>query len=439
MPDEMTQQASSDVEESTRMITLTEAFADRFPTGSSWARQALASIGVDFTPDVLVHDMAAGWIRHGDESAPLIDTLWVLTADQLGIGQTNAGSGTPRWIPLAAVVAMDAIDESPLPLQTVELTLAGGLVMTVGWPDRFTDRVVAVLTAMLSGTPVPPDDRSEGSMPRELSDPAVSAGVLDPSSLDELAPSEWVDPGADPAQGQVLGSIWSDESELPASPFGAEPLGEEPLGGAEGGVSFEPRGTADDWVNPFDIMDTSVANAPFSPLDHAEEPVATSDFSVDPVGTVAETPGFDVRPELPVLRSDDPGAPWNRAGVTWPPPVAGVTYVGGHGSQPRKRKNGTLSFSPRGIEASGSGLQSWSLHIEWLEVTAMRIEGTDEVMFTEGVRIDASSSALIVELVDGTKTFFEVRLRRPGSLRSPLAPLLLLVDNIKGYRATGGR
>lgn len=491
----MTPSGGAGMGESSEMITLTQAFASRFPAGSSWARQALAGIGVDFSDDVLVHDICAGWLRL-DDAAPLVDTLWVLTDDKLGIGQTNAGAGDPRWIPLTAVVAIDAIDDSPLPLLAVEMHLAGGMVMCAGWPEPFAEHLVALLVDRSTSTPTTSGSESTDTMPRELADPTVSAAVLGTSSLEDLDPSAWVEGSvgitdvADapatrvPATDTPIGT--PGPTDPPAS--GLPPAGWYTPSESDEGVSFAPSGDLDagaisgGWVNPFDVMDPAIANADFGSgfSTDSHDPAVTAGFGARPSNTDAATfdapasaepipdgPGLDpseavlddffgeldhapITESVPLAQGGNPDgatvveldphasdAPWNNRSVQWPAPVSGVTYVGGHPEQTRKRKNGTITFAPGGVRVAGSGLQSWDLDLPWTHVTKVRAEGTDEVMFTEGVRIEPSSSALIVELIDGAKVYFEVRMRRPGSLRSPLAPVLQLAADIRSYRATG--
>lgn len=338
-------------------------------------------------------------------------------------------------------------------------------------------------------------------MPRELADPAVSAAVLDASSLEDLDPSEWVERsvGTDTIPSAPASPAVPTEppaSGLPPASWYTPDLGDE-------GVSFAPSGDADagaiaeGWVNPFDVMDPAIANADFTRSDFtadSRQPSVPSGFDERPATTdpspqtaagqtaagpttagpwsdldfdAPASPGYDdpsdsvlddffgeidhepVTGTVPVtsavpggaepvaLQADAADAPWNHRAVQWPAPLSGVTYVGGHPDQTRKRKNGTITFGPAGLRVAGSGLQSWDLDLPWTQVTKLRIEGTDEVMFTEGVRIEPSSSAVIVELIDGAKVYFEVRMRRPGSLRSPLAPMLQLVADIRSYRATG--
>ena len=128
-------------------------------------------------------------------------------------------------------------------------------------------------------------------------------------------------------------------------------------------------------------------------------------------------------------------APWVRPGLIWPEPQRGVLYLGGHPAHPRKRKNGTLVFSPAGIDVSGTGFQSWAMTMDWAFVDRVEIQGPDELMFADNLKIDASSTALIVCMVDGTRMFFEIRSKRPPSIRAALAPVLILADGIPAYRA----
>jgi hypothetical protein len=114
-----------------------------------------------------------------------------------------------------------------------------------------------------------------------------------------------------------------------------------------------------------------------------------------------------------------------------------VLYLGGHPAHPRKRKNGTMIFSPKGLEVNGSGFQSWEMSMDWAYVHGIEIQGPDEIMFGDHLKIDSASSALIITMVDETRMFFEVRTRRPPSLRAALAPVLLMVENIRTYRVQG--
>ena len=100
-----------------------------------------------------------------------------------------------------------------------------------------------------------------------------------------------------------------------------------------------------------------------------------------------------------------------------------------------KRKNGTMVFSAAGLDVGGSGFQDWSMAIDFAFLDAIEVQGPDEVMFGDNIKIDSTSSALVVSMTDGTRMFFEIRTRRPPSLRSTLAPVLLLVESARSWRA----
>jgi len=409
------------------MIKLNEAITNRFPQGNEWATQALAALAGDFDATTLVHDVAEGWMRRGvGAEAELVDTLFILTNDRLGLGQTGGGVGDPRWVPLSAIIAVDAVDDSPLPLQTIEIELQGGLDMCVGWPETFSERLVAVLIALAEGVAL--DDQAD-AMPRELTDPDGVVG--DVSDLDSLSPSEWVEQPVEQPAEQPAEPV-DDLDELPP------PTGQRKVVAALDFFNSTPQPRP--FESPTDAsVDPATADA-WTTLDarHDAEPLAPDAFETfDPNG-LAEW----VEPLAPAAEpTPAPGAspagppPWATPGMVWPDPLRGVLYLGGHPAHPRKRKNGTMIFSPKGLEVNGSGFQSWEMSMDWAYVEAMEIQGPDEVMFGDHLKIDSTSSALIVTMADQTRMFFEVRTRRPPSLRAALAPVLNMVENIRAYRA----
>ena len=478
------------------MITLNDAITKRFPQGNEWASEALAALSDDIEPTSLVHEVAEGWMRRGaGATAELIDTLFVLTSDRLGMGRTDRDGDEPRWIELRSIVAVDAVDDSPLPLQTIELEHGDDLVVCIGWPEAFTERFIGVLVA-LAGGPDAGESAAE-TMPRELIDP--TALVDDVSDLDSLSPSEWVEgsvaPAADvtvaepdtiePVELAAPEASAEAEAELGESPepetggdrpvvaaldfFNASPAPEsvvEPL------AAPEPTAPVPD---PFSI-DVAAAEAwtsldrqhdtlPLAPdaFEVAHPPFETGPFEAGPFETGPfETAPVETGPFEAASGTFDPGAlgdwmqepvelapptrdasftagppPWQAPGMVWPEPLRGVLYLGGHPGHPRKRKNGTMMFSPNGLEVAGSGFQSWEMNMDWAFVNSLEIQGPDEIMFGDHLKIDSTSSALIITMVDETRMFFEIRTRRPPSLRAALAPVLLMVENIRSHRANG--
>lgn len=504
------------------MIKLADALSQRFPQGNQWATQALGALAGEFDSSTLVHEICEGWMRRGEGAdAELIDTLFIVTNDRLGLGQTNSGAGDPRWIPLSAIIAVDAVDDSPLPLQTIEIELSGGLAMCVGWPDDFSQRLVDVLIALAEGTSIEEGDAE--TMPAELVDP--SALVDDASGLDSMPPSGWVepvvvDPGADtsaldePTFVDVDVEIDADadadadvdvdvieeidaqfdddldagfDDEIDTRFVDTELLDvvvaeTDPDTDADAADDLEdlpaPAGprpivAALDFFNPAPApapqpvpdspwlaVDSDLDGRPLDPdafeisgpfdagaSGAAFEPGAA--FSAEPHRPAAftEAERFDpaafeewIEPLAPSSAPAEPTTsagppPWNLPGMVWPDPLRGVQYLGGHPGHPRKRKNGTMVFSPHGLDVAGSGFQSWEMSIDWAYVEAIEIQGPDEVMFGDNIKVDSTSSALVVTMVDETRMFFEVRTRRPPSLRAALAPVLLMVENIRSHRA----
>lgn len=457
------------------MIKLADALSNRFPQGNEWATQALGALAGEFDPSTLVHELSEGWMRRGSgPDAELVDTLFILTSDRLGLGQTTTGSGDPRWIPLSSVVAIDAVDDSPLPLQTIEIEMAGGVAMCVGWPEAFSARLVDVLVALAEGVSM--DEAEAESMPAELADPSTL--VDDVSGLDSISPSGWVEPDVaetvepEPEPVPEPGPVAVDVDVDVEATGHVEDQADAGLDDLPAPVGPRPVVAALDFFNP--TPDPEPAPRPDSPwldtdddVDHrpvdsaAFEPVTFDSAAFDSApfepgeafspadahrpSAFAEAERFDpaafeewIEPLAPAPTVDPEPAgppPWNLPGMVWPDPLRGVQYLGGHPGHSRKRKNGTMVFSPHGLEVAGSGFQSWDMSIDWAFVEGVEIQGPDEVLFGDNVKIDSTSSALVVTMTDETRMFFEVRTRRPPSLRAALAPVLLMVENIRSHRA----
>lgn len=412
------------------MIKLADAISNRFPQGNDWAAQALRTLEGDLDPATPVHDVVEGWTRDEPTGAPvLIDTLFVLAADRLGLGQVG---GDPRWLALVDIVAVDAVDNSPLPLQTIELELASGETVCVGWPETFSESLVAVLQALAAAAAddARSDDLFSATALDEVSiadEPPATGPKPIVAAIDFLNPAAPPDVVDEPVDGPWPAEPWEAGGFEPAGPMATMP---EPA----------PAEPADPGMFSFDVAaadptlaDDSVSDAWFSVGDtEVGEPAPTaSSFADAPDLTMpADEP---VSPPAPSSGVEPP--PWQTPGMTWPDPLRGVVYLGGHPSHPRKRKNGTMVFSPHGLEVRGGGFHDWEMTMDWGYVDQLDVQGPDEIMFGDQLKIDASSSAVIVVMNDGTRMFFEVRTRRPPSLRSSMAPMLLMVDNIRTWRA----
>lgn len=404
------------------MITLTEALTNRFPLGSAWVRRSLATMGGGIGPHLSVHDVAEGWWRP-DASAEAVTTLFILAEDRLGLGHPD---GEPaRWVPISAITSLDVVDEPDEAVHAVVVGLAGGVRFTVGWPEWFSTLLVEVLSMAPvsvydpagsgpiddgpSTTAMAPAPRGADALPAELDGRADVAP--DPSALDGLGPSPWTESDV-PDIGAVPAGVPTGVVADPVPPVASAPVA--PAAVPVGDPVGLDEGFAHDHAGPA----------------AADEP-PTCDDERDPAASTVESAGEELDPDGPV-------PPWRMPGTVWPDPLRGVGYVGGHPDLPRKRKSGTMIFAPHGLVVSGSGFQSWQLHLEWSRIDRLTIQGADEVMFCDQVKIDPNSSAVCVDTVDGHRVFFEIRMRRPPSLRATLAPLLQMVESIGPWRVAAG-
>jgi hypothetical protein len=463
------------------MLTLGQAIDRRFAQEDPWAREALAVLG-QTGPDDEVHDVAKGWLRIGGDSGTLVDALFVLTASRIGFAQTSQDGLPPQWIPLRSIVALDAIEGLPYPLVTVEVQLSGDVAILVGWPDAFCSIVVDVLTEDLARandqSQAPPEPES---MPEDFADPASTASAADPATLDDLDPSPWQEqdvtepaPGDWAASAQVSSDEPVIEDEAPLStPFSSPPVVEPPtpsapvppagLFGVIGDTgSFDPA--FDELTHDEPTFDESQADEPTAALDESsdESPAGEAPLSSFHSATsalfAASDPEVEERAdaffsdehpeageEIAAFAEEPPpfAAPAPSGGMTppafasrmiqWPEPFRSVVYMGENPNHPRRRKGVTLAFSPAGVTAVSSGFSAWKVHLGWDDVSDLEFQGADEVKFTYDHRIDVNATAAIVGLNDGTAMVFEIKGRRPATLRSSMAPI---VNAVKSHRAS---
>ena len=449
------------------MKNVSEAIDQEFPTDREWARAAISQLGAGFDDSTPVHDLVRGWMRLGAADGVLVDTVFVLTADRLGFGQTEVETPDPLWISLDQIVAIDLIEGVPYPLEAIEVQLAGGLAMFVGWPEGFAGRIVELLRRQLEESLAPSDH-----LPVELSGPFEDVGLHDPSSLDGLAPSNWIEATVDspteaivadrPALGNDL-EIDGSEPEAVREPSDPAPsrlvmpplfaslygspevddesdseLDTEPdLSTAVAAQTFDD---GDDPVGGFDGLGSShheVTEPDAEPTPEEQEREAAADrfFAEMEPEPALESSLFALSeseagfaPTFVSSASDpDTSGPWDNPHMIWPEPFRNVVFLGGHPRHPRRRKGVTMVMGQKGVVAASSGINSWSLQLPWTELLAIEVQGADEVKFTHNHRIDLNSSAVILHHEDGTFLLFEVRSRRPATLRSTLAPVISMV------------
>ncbi len=401
------------------MKTLNEVLAEHFLDSSEWVKHAILGLGDHEDLESNVADVGLGWLRRGgEETGKLIDTVFVLTSSQLGIGQTSPGIGDPRWIPLSAVEGVDAVDGTPYPLQTIEITLTGGMVMCVGWNDNFVGQVISVLTGGETSPSVAAQQvvnrARQDVLPPELVDPSLIAP--DASGLGDISAAAFVEPN-------VVDEFFAnapDPDDAPAS---------EAFVDGSHIVENEPAETT---------VDTTLADEPM--IEETGEPTLDNYFH----GTSFESQaGYDQRvddffdPE--VIHFSEPSAgtsddsPWLQPGIKWPEPIKPVTYLRGLPALGKKRKGGIMVISKAGITATGTTVGRWDVFIEWTEIENLEIYTPDEVRFTENLKIDPKSCVLAVELRHGTSVLFELRSAPAATTKTKLGAVLAMAHQLKTY------
>ena len=317
-------------------------------------------------------------------------------------------------------------------------TSMGDTEVPEGFDRSVDDRPAAPMTPPMAEI----GDESPSSLPSFLA--SAEPGSAAPAAF--MTPIDWAAPDAlddgiapEPAIDRVE-AVDAEDSFDDIQPFDTSvpfdtnvPFDTEPL---------TPEDLLPSWARGGDGMDGDG-------LDRLDSIAAPGAFGVEP--GAFESPAFE-----PIPASVDPGAtapvhataplgapvedgqargPWLAEGLAWPEPIKSVSYLGGVKALPRKRKNGTLVFGPKGLLAAGTGFQSWDLLIEWSTVETVEVMGPDEVAFTEQLKVDINSSVLAVTTIDGDRAQFEVRMRRPPSLRTALVPVFTLVERIRAHRA----
>lgn len=430
------------------MLTLSQALQERFGEAQEWVHDAVGAID-EVSLDSEVHDVAQGWMRVGEGDSRLIDAVFVLTEEGLGFGQPGNGAAE-RWVPLAAVTAIDAIEGTGHPLEAIEIHLSGGMAMLIGLPEQFVEVLVTVLKRQVATSPEP----APATMPRDLGE----AAAADASTLDGLPPSPWVEtdvhagpwapaadrwapPGLEPIDTSASDEVEpasdevepaADTMEVPPTPFAVgTPAFLSRRESPDREVYIDPRGFAETGVETDIEGDEPAAPAGEYRFDASvpfDSPDDIDDESVDPVEEFFAT---DDHGGAALNDTSDVDPHESLRAIPFPEPFKGVSYLGGHPDHPRKRKNSVLVFSTAGVAMTGGGMSGGQFAIPWAQVRSLDVQGADEVKFTHNHRIDLNSSAVIVELRSGDVLVFEVKLRRPATMRSTLAPILSMVRSFR--------
>jgi hypothetical protein len=381
------------------MKTRAEAFGGPFPAGPDWAAQARSRLGMDGGDDQLLVAVCQGWMRLGStRDATLVDTLFVLTADRLGFGQTRFETTDPNWVDLSAVHAIDLIEGVPYPLDAVEVQFVGGLAIFVGWPEEFTNAVLSVLRVNGALPAMAPLFEPDASMPTfdDTVDAEPSPAALDIQPLGPMLDDALAHPVLSSDMFAVAEPDAQDDAPIPDI-FSTE--------GLPAGAQSEDQ--------------LSAEQAFFGHLEADQESDADDDYQGDDT-------------ELPTIpeSAEEVTGPWDDPAIAWPDAFRDSAFLGGHPIHQRRRKTCTVLLERRGLVAATSRTGGWHLHIPWHAVTRLDVQGADEIKFTHNQRVNSDGSVLVADLADGTTLLFEIRAKRPATLRAAVAPIKDVIDGV---------
>jgi hypothetical protein len=403
------------------MTTRAQAFAGPFPAGPDWVSEARSRLGLDGGDHEPVRAVAQGWMRLGStRDATLVDTLFVLTDDQLGFGQTHFETTDPNWIDLSTVHAIDLIEGVRYPLEAIEVQFVGGLAIFVGWPEDFITAVLAVL-------------RANGSMPTMA--PLFSADAMTttaPTSAPVTAPMSTSTPvprAPTPAPPSAAGPT--------AEPDHGAPRSEVPPAGSERAELFSVDEPVDE---PTEATDASDGRTPFDGVFSTEEPTTEQlqaeeaffgDLEAGDEAVDDDEPEVD-QSDLPTVpeSAEEVTGPWDDPSIEWPDAFRDSAFLGGHPVHQRRRKNCTVVLERRGLVAAIPRSGGWHLHIPWHAVARLDVQGADEIKFTHNQRVHSDGSVLVADLADGTTLLFEIRTKRPAILRAAVAPIKDAINGV---------
>ncbi|MEZ5323064.1 MAG: hypothetical protein R2698_13510 [Microthrixaceae bacterium] len=425
------------------MLKMVDSLSTRFPQRSPWAIEALRVLSSELSPSADVLTVNAGhWTSSTRIDATRLDALYLLTDDRIGVAR--AGDTTGSWTPLADVRYVDDLVGPILPMQLIEVTLVDGSTFSAIWPEPFTACLVARLTELaapvehygdlaLSTVAITDtvEDRDRGPFTLDL----VETGRVEAVDLSDRSVVELHGANATlrtDAGGHAVG--FADDRSSDPSPTGRRSSARPAI------LDDRPR-----WATPDPVLDRAM-DAWFA-VD-TPSPVAPAKLAAEFEGT-HEAPRVDVDASPPsTARNENPPdlpseqtrwSEWASENAEssdreWPGPFEGVNFLGSYPTHSRRRKNGTLEFSLSGFSATGGSFQSWSVEGDWASVERLVVQGRDEVLFSEQLKIDSGSSALVFDLTEGRRLYFEIKGRRPPSVRASLEPVLEMLDSLNEAR-----
>jgi hypothetical protein len=366
--------------------------ADGFASGSGNEDTAGGTVSISGgAPEVV------SFVRHGSV---------------FGFGRFGPGQD-PIWIEFSDIVNIDELGEPGPEGPTVEISTVSGLVLVATFPQTFCDSLVDALVASMSeqtGGPVPVVPESVVPVP------VVPVPVVPVPEPRDDAPIEHL-AAASPVEAAPLPGDAGVESGLPPSPvLGANPFAATPT---EPVVPIEPAFSEP--VVPIEpaFSEPVVPIEPAFPEPAFPEPVAQA-AGVEPLlgipvagefpGATSESSGTGALPpdaSIPMWLQD-PADQASASGVVIESESAlvieDVTYIGGHPSAKRKRKKCIGTLTRTSIEITGKGID---IVIPWTDVVSIEAQNPDEARFRISTRIQAESTAIVIQQRDGATVLLE--------------------------------
>ncbi len=326
------------------------------------------------------------------------ESAWFVKASSsFGVGRPSTGED-PIFIPFDAIDAVDELGEPGSDGPTVEISTSSGLVIVATFPQRFCDSLVASLVE---------SSATESSPVRAA--PSVSSVELDGPVDEVVRPSPT--PAANPFAPAMPEQARSGQVGVP----GAGVSGTD-LPSATPGNSVDAASIPEPWSPPVATSEQSAAfrwgEPPAVSADHLigepalapTPPQAESGDEEHRSGGTGALPPDVVLPEwleAPEERAARLDRPIDADSALV---IEEVTYLGGHPDIKRKRKKCIGTVTCDAIEVSGRGV---AISIPWDQVVSIEAQNPDEARFRISTRIHSESTALVVQLRDGSTVLLE--------------------------------
>lgn len=469
------------------MSTLLDALELNCPEAGVWVRQAVGRLESTRLDDSPVHSVIMGRMgMAGVGEAALLETVLVLGADAMGLGQPTTGPPRCRWIPLDSVIEIEDRNQVDGVLMRVDVILESGVRLLLEAPASFIHDLLTALGS-LQGVDVGLDDsdfEDEVFDDGEPEDSNRDGGDDDSARIDDQPSTSGSGAAAEassvPVMAQMEGVTYSSRFETSGTAARAAARSWLKDDRRRGRTPNLPRTGTDGDTDTAGDRPVLEAGRPGLPeADAQADSVHTASevwrWSADGEADTDGGDGWVDAPVVPVVPppgyrgdlDDEPSQQWvervaqfssvaddrlptsarttfgteeddeSRSGsetwqdpsIVWPQPLQGVTYLSGDPGHPKRRRGLFVVFSPAGIRAVAVGYSQFCIDVAWSSVRDVVVETPDELEERTGARVDSSSSGLVI-VTDDASFVFEYRRHSPPATRSALASVLSLVARL---------